>query len=97
MKLWECPDIRIYLIWKIFLNFGFMTPQYTYDNNGNPIGVFIPINDWNQITEKYSGIEDVPEWEKNLIDQRLDFIRNHPDQLIPIEDFIAELDRDDEV
>jgi len=74
-----------------------MAPQYTYDSSGNPIGVFIPINDWNNITEKYSGIEDVPEWEKHLIGQRLDFIEKHPEQLIPIEDFIAELDMDDEV
>ena len=74
-----------------------MTPQYTYDNNGNPTGVFIPINDWNQITEKYADLEEVPEWKKNLIDQRLDFIKKHPEQLIPIEDFIAELDHDDEI
>lgn len=74
-----------------------MTPQYTYDNQGNPIGVFIPINDWNRITERYSDIEDVPMWEKRLIDQRLEFIRNHPDQLIAIDDFIAELDMNDEV
>lgn len=72
-----------------------MTPQYTYD--GNPIGVFIPINDWNQITEKYSGIEDLPQWEQKVIDMRLKFIKDHPDQLIPIDDFIAELDKDDEV
>ena len=74
-----------------------MTAQYTYDSNGNPIGVFIPINDWNRITEKHSDIEDIPEWEKNLIDQRLDFIKKHPDQLIQIEDFVAELDEDDEI
>ena len=74
-----------------------MTPQYTYDSNSNPIRFFIPINDWNSITERYSGIEDVPEWEKNIIDQRLNFIKGHPDQLVPIDDFIAELDRDDEV
>ncbi len=53
-----------------------MTPQYTYGSSGNPIGVFIPFNDWNSITERYFGIEDVPEWEKNLIDQRLDFIKD---------------------
>ena len=42
-----------------------MTPQYTYDSNGNPIGVFIPINGWNSITERYSDIEDVlDEWYK---------------------------------
>ena len=74
-----------------------MTPQYTYDSHGNPIGVFIPINDWNSITEKYSDIEDVPEWQKDLFDQRVEFIKRHPEQLIPIEDFIAELDIDDEL
>ena len=73
-----------------------MIPQYTYDSHGDPIGVFIPINDWNYITEKYSDIEDIPDWEKILIDQRLDFIKKHPDQLIPIEDFIAELDKSDD-
>jgi len=74
-----------------------MIPQYTYDNNGNPIGVFIPINEWNIITEKYADIEDVPEWEKQLIDQRLDYINIHPHRLIPIEDFIQELNTDDGV
>lgn len=66
-----------------------MTPQYIYDSNGNPIGVFIPIDDWNKITERYAEIEDVPEWEKQLIDQRLEFIEKYPGQLIPIEDFIS--------
>ena len=74
-----------------------MIPQYTYDTNGDPIGVFIPINDWNSITEKYADIEDVPEWEKKLINDRLDFIKKHPDQLVPIEEFIAELDMDDDI
>lgn len=74
-----------------------MTPQYTYDSNGNPVGVFIPINDWNQITSKYSDIEDLSQWERQVVDQRLNFIKEHPDQLISIEDFIAELDKDDEV
>ena len=71
-----------------------MISQYTYDNNGNPIGVFIPINEWNNITEKCADIEDVPEWEKQLIDQRLEYINKHPDRLIPIEDFIQELNTD---
>ena len=73
-----------------------MSPQYTYDSNGNPLGVFIPINDWNHITEQYPSLEELPQWEKSLIDQRLDFIKKHPDLLLPIEDFIAELDRKDE-
>lgn len=27
-------------------------PQYTYDNKSNPAGVFLSINDWQQITEE---------------------------------------------
>ena len=26
-----------------------MTPQFTYDNKGNAVGVFLPIEDWNQL------------------------------------------------
>jgi Putative addiction module component len=73
-----------------------MAAQYTYDASGEPIGVFIPIHEWNRISEKYPEIVDVPQWEKKVIDQRLDFIKNHPDALIPIEDFFAELDKNDE-
>lgn len=27
-----------------------MTLQYTYDAKGKPVGVFVPINEWEQIT-----------------------------------------------
>lgn len=74
-----------------------MTPQYTYDSQGNPVGVFIPIKDWNSLTEKYAGLEEVSESEQAIIDQRLDYIKNNPDQLIPISDFLKELDVDDEI
>lgn len=29
-----------------------MSFQYTYDAEGKPIGVFVPINEWNQITSE---------------------------------------------
>ena len=29
-----------------------MTFQYTYDAKGKPIGVFVPINEWEKITTK---------------------------------------------
>jgi len=28
---------------------------------------------------------DIPQWEKDFIDQRLDMVRNHPERLQPIE------------
>lgn len=27
-----------------------MSLQYTYDANGKPVGVFVPINEWDKIT-----------------------------------------------
>ena len=70
-------------------------PQYNYDNNGVPIGVFLTLKDWHSITEAFTGIEELPHWQKEMIDQRLDIVKNHPDQLIPLNDFLTELSQDD--
>ncbi len=34
-----------------------MSLQYINDNQGNPAGVFIPIQEWEMLTEKFDGIE----------------------------------------
>jgi hypothetical protein len=46
-----------------------ITPQYTYDNTGNKIGVFLAIEDWDQL-KKIPGVKElaktdflVPEWQ----------------------------------
>lgn len=38
-----------------------MTPQYTYDNKGKALGVFIPIGEWKKITKKYKELETTEE------------------------------------
>ena len=43
-----------------------INPQYTFDNMGNPIGVFLPIEDWNTITQELQ--LDLPQWQKDMID-----------------------------
>ena len=70
-----------------------MNLQYLQDNNGNTTAVVIPIEEWNKFTEKYNDLEELPQWQKNIIDQRLDFIKNHPDELVPLENFMKELER----
>ena len=72
-----------------------MNLQYLQDNNGNTTAVVIPIEEWNLITEKYNELEELPQWQKKIIDKRLDFVKNHPDQLVPLEQFMKELDTDD--
>ena len=62
-----------------------MNLQYLQDNNGNTTAVVILIEDLNRITDKYNGLEELPQWQKKIVDQRLDFVKNHPDQLVPLE------------
>ena len=50
--------------------------QYLQDNNGNTTAVVVPIEDWNKFTEKYNELKELPQWQKNIIDQRLDFEKN---------------------
>jgi len=34
-----------------------MTLQYTFDDRGKPIGVFIPISEWKKITKKHKDLD----------------------------------------
>ncbi len=62
------------------------------DDHGNTTAVVVPIEEWKKFTEKYSDLEDLPEWQKKIIDERLAFVKSHPDKLEPLEDFMKELD-----
>lgn len=49
-----------------------ITPQYTYDNTGNKVGVFLPIEDWYELTQ-IPGVNElsqpdtlVPDWQIEL-------------------------------
>jgi putative addiction module component (TIGR02574 family) len=70
-----------------------MNPQYTYDNKGNAVGVFLPIDDWNSIKDNIP-VEELPQWQKDLIDRRLMMIKQNPESLIPLEDFMAEMEKE---
>lgn len=44
-----------------------MTPQYTYDKKGNILGVFLHIDDWNQLIKEYPGVDFVNETSKIIL------------------------------
>ncbi len=73
------------------------TLQYIQDFTGATTAVIIPIDDWNKITEKYSDVEQLPQWQKNMIDQRLESYKKNPQKAIPIEQFFEQMDNDDDV
>ena len=76
-----------------------MELNYVSDNAGNTVAVQIPIEEWNLLREKYPEVEDlspaIPQWQKDLIDERLQAIANNPQRLRPIEELFQELDSEE--
>ena len=71
-----------------------MTPQYTYDSKGNVVGVFLPIEDWNQLKNNLPATDELPQWQKDIHDRRMTFIQQNPGSVIPVEDFIIEMEKE---
>jgi hypothetical protein len=74
-----------------------MRTQIIQDHNGLPTGVFIPIEDWENIKKSYPSIEkvdeDLPQWQKDIIDARLADL-NNPDKFKSIELLFDVLDEE---
>jgi hypothetical protein len=76
-----------------------MAVNYVSDNSGYTIAVQISIEDWKRIKDKYPDVDELdgtlPEWQKQLIDQRLEAIAKNPERLRPIDELFDELDKED--
>jgi hypothetical protein len=74
-----------------------MKLQVIQDGHGKNTGVFIPIEDWVSIKNQYPDIENadsnLQQWEKDLIDTRLDAIAKNPDRLKSGKKLLKELKR----
>jgi hypothetical protein len=70
-----------------------MNLQYISDSKGQTTGVFIPINEWNELKTKYKDIErediNVPEWHKDIVRHRIENNTRNPDSAL---DFDAAMD-----
>jgi hypothetical protein len=68
--------------------------QYITDSSGQTTGVFIPINEWNDLKSRFKGIDqeglEVPEWHKEVVRKRMELYKSNPDQAL---DFDAALDQ----
>ncbi len=75
-----------------------MNIQIIQDINKNTKGVFIPMEEWMIIKTNYPDIDklgqEIPEWQKNILDIRLDAIEKTPNNIKPIEELFIELDND---
>ena len=74
-----------------------MNLQYISDSSGKTTGVFIPINEWNKLKDKFKGIEqedlDIPAWHMQIVKQRLDNYFKNPEQAIDFDQAMDEIEK----
>ena len=77
-----------------------MSVQYVSDSLGQTTAVLISIEDWQLLRKKHPDVDelegDLPQWQKDIIDERMQLLKDHPEQVTTLEDFLKELDNDDE-
>ena len=75
-----------------------MRLQVVKDGKGKNTGVFITIEDWDLIKINYPDIdnldEDIPQWQKQFLDRRLEIISKTPGSIKAIDELFTELDSD---
>jgi hypothetical protein len=75
-----------------------MKLQVLHDKSGNQTGVYVPMEDWSLIKANYPDIEsldeELPLWEKGIIDARLELIAKNPQKVRPLHELVEELRRE---
>lgn len=75
-----------------------MNLQYLFDSAGNTTGVFIPIEEWNTLKEKFKGIEDdvvpIPSWQVEEVKDRLADYKKNPNQSLDFDSAMADIEKD---
>ena len=75
-----------------------MNLQYISDSKGQTTGVFIPINEWNDLKNKCKDIEkviiDIPEWHKDLVRQRLDDYKKNPGSALDFDTAMDDIEKE---
>ena len=62
-----------------------MSLQYISDSNGKTTGIFIPIDEWNEMKKKYNEIEKeeivIPSWHIDAVRERVVDYNKNPSQV----------------
>lgn len=78
-----------------------MSLQFIRNNKGNTTGVFIPIEDWQNLKEKYSDLEiseyentiELTSWQKEIIDERLKDYYKNPSYVLDFDKTIKDIQK----
>ena len=72
-----------------------MALQFLSDESGRRTAVQLSIEDWEKIKNGYPDIEDLssdlPEWQKELLDIRLESARKNPERIRPGKELLRAL------
>ncbi len=75
-----------------------MNLQYISDNEGKTTGVFIPIQEWENLKSRYRGLEDIeteiPDWHKALVRERLTEYQSKPDIALDFDSAMDDLEKE---
>lgn len=75
-----------------------MNLQYITDSDGQTTGVFIPINEWNDLKTKFKDFDEagleVPEWHKAIVRERMELYKNAPDHALDFDSTMDEIEKD---
>lgn len=75
-----------------------MSVQYISDDHGKTTGVFIPIQDWNKLKNKFTGLEEeefeLPSWQKNELNDRMAEYERNPSNTTSFQEAIDDLEKD---
>ena len=75
-----------------------MSLQFISDSTGETTGVFIPIKEWNELKDKFKGIEqeelDVPAWHIDLVRKRKQDYKNNPELMIDFDVAMDDIEKD---
>jgi hypothetical protein len=76
-----------------------MALQFIHDKRGNTTGVYIPIEDWQTLKEKYTDLQneeaqnsiELTSWQKEILDERLDDYYKNPNDVLDFDTTIANM------
>jgi len=74
-----------------------MNLQFISDSTGETTGVYIPIKEWNELKNKFKGIEqeeiDIPDWHKKIVRQRLADHAKNPEQAMDFDKAMDDIEK----
>ena len=78
-----------------------MSLQFIQDNKGNTTGVYIPIEEWQNLKAKYNGLEqkeienniELATWQKNILNERLNDYYLNPSDVIDFDKTIDDIEK----